>query len=145
MITRGEWGEDDTERPFTEAELATGFHPDGDWELNIELDDRAIKDKVYGFATLLQSVCTRKHNKDSVAESRIEICYGTGSYPWNYYCTSDVKIKRVEVFDAEATVQDVLERIAASLCYGYFEGITPSRRHPVSGDGRRVFELHWGT
>ena len=140
---RGEWDEDDTERPLTEAELATKFHPDGDWELHIEVDDRASKDN--SFATLQKDVCTRKYDKDSVAESRIEICYPSGKYQWNHSCAAEVQIKRVEVFDAEATVQDVLERIAASMCYGYYEGIQPSWRNHTGGDGRPVFELHYGT
>jgi hypothetical protein len=140
---RGEHCDDDTERPLTKAELATAFHPEGDWELHFKLDDRAIKDK--GFATLQKDVCTRKYTEDSVAESRIEICYATSKYAWNFNCAAEVTIKRVEVFDAEATVQDVLERIAASMCYGAYEGIQPSWRHPIGRDGRPVFELHYGT
>ena len=57
-----------------------------------------------------------------------------------------MQIKRVEVFEADATVLDVLQRIAAGMCCGFYEGIEAATGERArSPEGRAVFELGWGT
>lgn len=51
-----------------------------------------------------------------------------------------IKIIRHELFPAETTVRQLLERIVAKPCYGRFEGF----RRLGNNNGTPVFELCWG-
>jgi len=143
------------ERPLTQAELESHAFSGGAWELHLDFDDRAIKDD--SSSQLKQMVCRSQHpHHDSIATSSIQMLVpwrqqlsfgGSDASPWITAHSCSVQIKRVEVFEGEATVQEVLQRIAGSMCYGYFEGICnawPARTAALA-EGRAVFELHWGT
>jgi hypothetical protein len=141
-------------RPLTQAELDSVVYPDAPWELHMDFDDRVIKED--SFSQLRQMVCYSQHSTDSISTSRIEICtphrtVGSIWYrlydasPWQCEFSTAVQIKRVEVFEEDATVQDVLDRIAGGMCYGYFEGIREAwGDRGLSSEGRPVFELVWG-
>jgi hypothetical protein len=142
-------------RPLTQAELDSVVYPDAPWELHMDFDDRVIKED--SFSQLRQMVCYSQHSTDSISTSRIEICtphrtVGSTWYrlydasPWQCEFSTAVQIKRVEIFEPDATVQDVLDRIAGGMCYGYFEGIREAWvDRGLSSEGRPVFELVWGT
>jgi hypothetical protein len=108
-------------KPLNQSELNSVVYADRPWELHMEFDGRAIKKDP--FNQLRRMVCHSRHGNSS-AVSRIEICTpdrrATGS-------TWPLQIKRVEVFEANATVHDVLTRIAGGMCYGFFEGMPPRR------------------
>ena len=137
-------------RPLTQAEWDSAVYPDGQWELHMEFDERAVKED--SFTQLKQMVYYCQHDHDSVDQSCIEIC--TPRRNWgdkfagsaHHEFSSSVQIKRVEVFEADATVLDVLQRIAAGMCCGFYEGIEAATGERArSPEGRAVFELGWGT
>jgi hypothetical protein len=137
-------------RPVTQSELNSIVYSDRPWELHMEFDDRAIKED--SFNQLRQMVRHSRHGNGSAA-SRIEICTpqrsaisNTTAWQIKLSLAVPLRIKRVEVFEANATVHDVLTRIAGGMCYGFFEGLDSTRSNrALSPQGRPVFHLMWGT
>lgn len=83
------WADGDRfERPLTKHELDSMINNDSNWELEIEVDGRGIEDMAFACPA--------------------------GKCPF----ALDLGFKRVEVFEAKATLQDVLMRIGAGMCCG---------------------------